>query len=217
MSAPFEPNSITIIEMKGTEAIFHCAFCHPKRCTACRVPYAALTPPRRLIEMPKSKYYFIQMASYFHSRHDCTKLYTLAWRHNLNCPICLLPSDVNCPPPPPSLSTSIHILRVLIGIWTTNKHLPVTLHFFLFKLSSIGGAKNLLPQWNALLQTVSPEANSALTGLLLWCRSSFSSIIYKKRNLMWNYLIAQLLTKLSLMCRCVFFFLCLMNEFKWLT
>lgn len=95
MSAPFEPNSITIIEMKGTEAIFHCAFCHPKRCTASCTVYRP-SPPQRLIEMPKSKYYFIQMETYFHSRHDCAELrrYTLAWRHNLNCPICQRRSHV---------------------------------------------------------------------------------------------------------------------------
>ncbi len=49
------------------------------------------TPPRRLAEMPKSKYYFSQMARYLHTRHNGAKLgwYTLTWRHHLKCPIYL--------------------------------------------------------------------------------------------------------------------------------
>lgn len=94
MSAPFEPNSITIIKMKGTEAIFHCAPCYPKHCTAYRT-VCCPAPPQRLTETPQSKYYFLQMASYFHSCHICTELkrYTLAWRRHLKSPICLLLSN----------------------------------------------------------------------------------------------------------------------------
>lgn len=125
MSAPFEPNSITIIKMKGTEAIFPlCSLPHPKQCTAYHTVCRA-TPPTETYEMPKSKYYFLQMVSYFHSRHNCAELrrYTLAWRHHLKCPICLLLSNA---PQACSRSPSSLCLPLLSD---TDRDLSATLAF----------------------------------------------------------------------------------------
>lgn len=88
MSAPFEPNSINIIKMKGTEAT-------PPHALQLLLSKALLPatpaplPQQRPAEMPKSKYYFLQMES-FHIHHNATKLrrFTLTWRHHLKCSLC---------------------------------------------------------------------------------------------------------------------------------
>lgn len=180
MSAPFEPNSITIIKMKGTEAIFHCASCYPRHCTAYHTVYCP-TPPQRLTEMPKSKYYFLQMASYFHTLHNSTKLtrYTLAWRQHLKCP-CLS-----------------------ISLWyLTGKFLPVVPTFLSFPCFDKGSNNtlafashtapsdyikeflqaNVLTCINLLVGLKSREdfpiynfawSQFSLTRVLLWCHSTF--------------------------------------------
>lgn len=82
MSAPFEPNSINIIKMKGAEAIFLFPFLFPPlaACLAAHQPTTVATQ-RGPAPMPKSKCYFLQTEKLF----LCSELRTcaLAWRHPL--------------------------------------------------------------------------------------------------------------------------------------
>lgn len=65
MSAPFEPNSITIIKMKGTEASFSSASFHPKHSTAYRTDAPEDTPPQSHwnLKCPKANIIFYRWQS----------------------------------------------------------------------------------------------------------------------------------------------------------
>lgn len=65
MSAPFEPNSITIIKMKGTEASFSSASFHPKHSSAYHTDAPEDAPPRSYwnLKCPKANIIFYRWQS----------------------------------------------------------------------------------------------------------------------------------------------------------
>lgn len=127
MSAPFEPNSRNIIKMKGTEAIFNFFFYFfiptvlrgIQSTVIPAKPYTAPLPHGGFL--PKSKYYFLQMASYF-----CTAMMALSWG-GIHLPDVTTSSALfvyssvmfNKPAPPSTAATFLSFMCVM-GIWQSH-------------------------------------------------------------------------------------------------